>query len=214
MSVQGSSQDQEIRASLKTLIRGLTQGNLEEGYEGYKALFKIGAPAIPQIKDAIFKSNWSQVKRPNEIRYVSGLVTLLRDINEVEADAVVKQLIDNGCDITVKQLVTSICRFTLADYLTYDIRGINNTWSGGGTLELPDGRKFPATTNLWKINLEFKTEAGETLVRFKTSGLVHLSATVEIQPDAAVLSELPWVIMFGWYLTVMLYMDTASVAAM
>ena len=90
----------------------------------------------------------------------------------------------------------------------------NNTWSGGGTLELPDGRKFPATTNLWKINLEFKTEAGKTLVRFKTSGLVHLSATVEIQPDAAVLSELPWVIMFGWYLTVMLYMDTASVAAM
>src|SRR5512146_2113843 len=23
----------------------------------------------------------------------------------------------------------------------------NNTWSGGGTLELPDGRKYPANTN-------------------------------------------------------------------
>jgi len=124
MSVQESSQDQEIRVRLKTLIRGLTQGNLEEGHEGYKALYKIGAPAIPQIKDAIFKSNWSQIKRPNEIRYVSGLVTLLRDINEVEADGVAKQLIVNGCDITIKQLVTSICRFTRADYLTYDIRGI------------------------------------------------------------------------------------------
>jgi hypothetical protein len=27
-----------------------------------------------------------KVKRPNEIRYVSGLVSLLRDINEVEAE--------------------------------------------------------------------------------------------------------------------------------
>ena len=29
----------------------------------------------------------------------------------------------------------------------------NNTWSGGGTLELSDGRKFQATTNLWQDNL-------------------------------------------------------------
>lgn len=88
----------------------------------------------------------------------------------------------------------------------------NNTWSGGGTLELPDGREILATTNLWQTNFEFKTEAGETLVRFKTGGLVHLSATVEIQPDAAGVPELPWVVMFGWYLAVMMYMDTASTA--
>jgi hypothetical protein len=88
----------------------------------------------------------------------------------------------------------------------------NNTWSGGGTLEFPDGRKFPATTNLWQTTFEFKTEAGETLVRFKSGGLVHLSATVEIQPDAAGVPELPLVIMFGWYLAVMMYMDTASSA--
>jgi hypothetical protein len=70
MTVPQSIQDQEIRTSLKTLIRGLTQGNRREEYEGYKALYKIGAPAITQIKDAIFQSNWSKVKRPNEIRYV------------------------------------------------------------------------------------------------------------------------------------------------
>jgi len=88
----------------------------------------------------------------------------------------------------------------------------NNTWSGGGTLELPDGRKVLATTNFWQTNFEFKTEAGEALVRFKTGGLVHLSATVEIHPDAVGVPELPWVIMFGSYLAVMMYMDTASVA--
>jgi hypothetical protein len=89
----------------------------------------------------------------------------------------------------------------------------NNTWSGGGTLELPDGRKILATTNLWRTNFEFKTEAGEVLVRFKSGGLVHLSAKVEIQPDVAGVPELPWVAMFGWYLIVMMYMDTAGTVA-
>ncbi|MCM3870019.1 MAG: hypothetical protein ND895_04910 [Pyrinomonadaceae bacterium] len=88
----------------------------------------------------------------------------------------------------------------------------NNTWSGGGTLELSDGRQFTATTKLWRINLEFKSETGETLVSFKSGGFVHLSATVEIQPNAAEMSELPWIVMLGWYLTVMMYMDSAATA--
>ena len=88
----------------------------------------------------------------------------------------------------------------------------NNTWSGGGTLEFPDGRKFLASTNLWQTNFEFKTEAGEELVRFKTGGLLRLSAKVEIQPDQAGKPELPWVVMLGWYLFIMMYVDTASSA--
>jgi hypothetical protein len=89
----------------------------------------------------------------------------------------------------------------------------NNTWSGGGTLELPDGRKILAATNFWKTSFEFKTETGETLVRFKTGGLVHFSAKVDIQPAAAEVPELPWVVMFGWYFAVMMYMDTSTIAA-
>jgi hypothetical protein len=33
----------------------------------------------------------------------------------------------------------------------------NNPWTGGGTLELHDGRTFLATTNLWQSRLEIKT---------------------------------------------------------
>jgi hypothetical protein len=87
----------------------------------------------------------------------------------------------------------------------------NDTWSGGGTLELPDSRKILASTNFWQTNFEFKTEAEETLVRFKTGGLVHFSAIVEIQPSAAGVPELPWMVMFGWYFAVMMYMDAAAV---
>ena len=89
----------------------------------------------------------------------------------------------------------------------------NNTWSGGGTLELSDRRKLLATTNLWQTNLEFKTESGESLLRFKSGGMIHLSAIVEIQQQAVGLLELPWLVMLGWYLIVMMNMDAAASVA-
>jgi len=88
----------------------------------------------------------------------------------------------------------------------------NNTWSGGGELELPNGRKVLVTTNLWQTNLEFKTESEETLLRFKSAGLIHLSAMVEIRREAIGLAELPWLVMLGWYLIVMMNMDSAASA--
>ncbi len=89
----------------------------------------------------------------------------------------------------------------------------NNTWSGGGTLEFADRRKLLASTNGWRTTFEIKSESGNTLVRFKCQGLLHQSAKVEIQPEAAVLQELPWIVMLGWYLTIMMYMDAATAAA-
>ena len=87
----------------------------------------------------------------------------------------------------------------------------NNTWSGGGTLELPGGKEYRATTNFWNTRFEFQDQSGATVIEFKTGGLLHLSATVEINPAAAALPEMPWLVMLGWYLILMMYMD-ASVA--
>ena len=61
----------------------------------------------------------------------------------------------------------------------------NNSWTGGGTLELPDGRRYPANTNFCMTSYEFRSEAGESLVKFRRiGGIVHLSSVVEIQPAA------------------------------
>ncbi|HET6975283.1 MAG TPA: hypothetical protein VFI24_03095 [Pyrinomonadaceae bacterium] len=98
---------------------------------------------------------------------------------------------------------------TDADIATFK----NNTWSGGGTLELSDGRKILATTNFWQTSLEFQDELGGTLINFKTGGLLHLSAKVTVEPHAFSLPELPWMIMFGWYLTIMMHMDSVAVTA-
>ena len=90
----------------------------------------------------------------------------------------------------------------------------NDTWTSGGTLELPDGRSYRASTNFWATEYEFTTEAGEQLVKYRRiGGLVHSSAQVDILPAAAGLAELPWLVALGWYLTVMMQMDSAAVIA-
>ena len=88
-----------------------------------------------------------------------------------------------------------------------------NTWSGGGTLELADGRTFQAASNFWQTKFGFETESGEKLIEFQKSGLLHLSVTVEIQPGALSTAELPLMVMLGCYLIVMMNMDAAIAAS-
>ena len=86
----------------------------------------------------------------------------------------------------------------------------NNSWSGGGTLELPDGRRLAADTNCWMTTYGFTSETGEPLVRFrKIGGLLHLSSAVEILPAGATFSRAPWLVMLGWYLAVQMHNDAA-----
>jgi hypothetical protein len=87
----------------------------------------------------------------------------------------------------------------------------NNTWTSGGTLDMPDRRMFPATSNFWMTQYEFRTEGGETLVRYRRiGGVLRLSSEVEIRPAAASMPELPWLVILGWYLTVMMHSDSAA----
>jgi hypothetical protein len=89
----------------------------------------------------------------------------------------------------------------------------NNTWSGGGTLEFPNGRKLLVTTSFWQTSLQFTTDSGSPLVQFNTGGMIHLNATVDIDPAAADLTELPLIVLLGWYLVVMMHSDAAASAA-
>lgn len=86
------------------------------------------------------------------------------------------------------------------------------TWSFGGTLELPDGRKYPASTNFWATRYEIQSESGEPLITYRTHGILRLEAHMEIAPPAAALPELPWMSMLGWYLAVMMHNDSAAAA--
>ena len=97
----------------------------------------------------------------------------------------------------------------VADVATF----ANHSWSGGGTLHLPDGRVLRAGTNLWHSQLAFETEAGEPWLTFKSAGFLHLSSELEIQATAWKMPELPWIVMLGWYLIVMMRMESSAAAA-
>ena len=88
----------------------------------------------------------------------------------------------------------------------------NTTWVDGGTLELPDGRKYLASTNFWMTEYEITTESGVPLIKYhRVAGILHMSSRVDIQPEAVELDELGWLVAFGWYLTVMMYMESAAI---
>ena len=83
----------------------------------------------------------------------------------------------------------------------------NNTWKGGGSLKLSDGRRLLAATNFWQTQLEIQEESGESLIRLKSSGILRASASVEMELRALTRLELPWIPMFSWYLVVMMHVD-------
>ena len=67
------------------------------------------------------------------------------------------------------------------------------------TVEFPDGRKMRFLRLSPRVR-ELQNESGETMVRFiNTSEWARRSSTVEIQPIAADIPELPWILMLGWY---------------
>jgi hypothetical protein len=124
MQKQTQSLDQHISRSLKNFLRGLTQDDVSDMYESYKALFQVGPAAIPQIRDLIFKSTWSNVKYPNEIRYVAGLVSLIHDLDESESEQIRAELLSNGCAPALGRILDSIGSFKSDDYIHYVVRGV------------------------------------------------------------------------------------------
>ncbi len=81
----------------------------------------------------------------------------------------------------------------------------NNTWDHGGTLEMSDGRKYLASINFWATQYSFKTEADDEIIRYrKIDGVLHMSAKVDILPNARGIAETPWIVLLGWYLVVMM----------
>ena len=87
----------------------------------------------------------------------------------------------------------------------------NNCWAGGGTLELLDRRRFHANSNAWQTRFEIRDEHEETLVSFKRVRGLRLTSDVVVHVAGETLPELPWVVILGWYLTVMQHGDAAII---
>jgi hypothetical protein len=90
----------------------------------------------------------------------------------------------------------------------------NSCWGSGGWLEMSDGRRFPARTNVWATRYQLLTEAGGPLVTFShIGGLLRLSGNVVVHEAARSMPELPWLVLLGWYQAVLMYRDSAVAVA-
>ena len=75
---------------------------------------------------------------------------------------------------------------------------------GDERLHLADGRTFPARSNEAERSFDFFNPADALVVRYHQShGVLGHSAKVEILPAAVSLPELPWMVLFGWYFTLL-----------
>jgi hypothetical protein len=95
-----------------------------------------------------------------------------------------------------------------------------NMMSTTGLLEMTNGKKFQwESSNFWATRLEFKNEKGETLVSFrsgvedpKLKDWFKTQARIEISTGNENLEELSLLILLGWYLIIVLQMDSATSA--
>jgi hypothetical protein len=89
----------------------------------------------------------------------------------------------------------------------------HDTWTSGGTLALAGGRSCRVTTNLWQSKIEFLAEGDAVLFRYLTEGFLRQESQLEVTASLDRMPEMPWLILFGWYLVVMMHQDTAATAA-
>ena len=93
-----------------------------------------------------------------------------------------------------------------------------NLMASSGVLEFPDGKKFQwQAANFWETKFEFKDNDGETIVTFrsgmeepKLKNWFKTQARVEISELKNNLPELSIMVLLGWYLIIVLQMDSSA----
>ena len=102
-----------------------------------------------------------------------------------------------------------------AEGATADLAGFDyHTWGCGGTIRLADGRAIRVTANLRQQPVEFQFTEGHPLFRYRTDGFPLRQSDVDVLPPLECMPEMPWLLLFGWYLVVMMYQDSTTYVAM
>jgi hypothetical protein len=95
-----------------------------------------------------------------------------------------------------------------------DIAIFKPGWTGSGTLEFSNGRRFQwEHKDFWRLEWTFK-EAGQELLRFKSkSSSLKMKVRVDISPSAKDLAEVSLLASLGMYLLVLMRDEAVAVSA-
>ena len=95
------------------------QPSYSVAFEAHKNLYEIGKPVIPLLKEKLLELDWSNSKYKELSGYVSGLYSLLHDLDEDEANRLSKILISNKCPKHIKAILKSVDQFSVKNYKRY-----------------------------------------------------------------------------------------------
>lgn len=115
----------EATKLLRTLTRGLAQGSNDDIYKSHRELFKLGEAVIPAIEEQILSQPWDEIKFGEQLSILSGLLSLINDINERRAREIGEVICERGCSKIVESRIRSITEFTLNEFESYRISGLN-----------------------------------------------------------------------------------------
>lgn len=88
------------------------------------------------------------------------------------------------------------------------------SWSGGGNLVLDDGLTLTFRHSPWRAKSFWETSDHQALVTFMRRSWWRTDMGVTLEPLAADYPELPFLILFGYYLRVLYEEDAGSSAVM
>lgn len=113
--------DDEIQELLKGLTRGLSQNSAEKVYQYHRKLHVLGSAAIPAISEQILSQRWDEIKYGSQLNILSGLLSLVNDIDEASAKQIGDEIEEQGCNQVVSTRIKSILSFTLKDFHLYEV---------------------------------------------------------------------------------------------
>lgn len=114
-----------VTKSLRTLTRGLAQGSNDEIYKSHRELFMLGEAVIPPVEEQILSQPWDDIKYGEQLNILSGLLSLINDIDEGRARKIGKIIRNRGCSAIVDSRIRSITEFTLNEFESCAILGVN-----------------------------------------------------------------------------------------
>ena len=102
---------------------GLVQNSGEQIYRAHRELYKLGRNALPAIEEQILGQSWRDIRHGSQLNLLSGLLSLVNDIDEDRAKRVGEEIRKTGCSSIVKKRITSITTFALNEFRAYEIEG-------------------------------------------------------------------------------------------
>lgn len=113
-----------IDDQLKRLSRSLMRRSFPDTFKAHRNLYEVGRPVIPYLEKKLNEIDWSFSKYKEISAYVSGLYSLLHDLDEEVAQKNCEIIIQNGCPKHIKAILQSVNQFSVKNYKRYNIKRI------------------------------------------------------------------------------------------